>query len=409
MSSGILNSAGLVAALTKPSIEQVMTSLMPSGNASMFALTSAMSSETAIGTEHAFSTTTMIFPQMVLSAAAAATDTILSVTASLNIIPGQAFLVDTTQERVIIDSVISPTQVRVTRGVGSTPTVIALGVSLWNVGNAYEEGSLRPQALAINPVRISNLTQIFRNTWAITESARATAMLAGDTNVVRSKQDCIKMHGVSIEQQLLFGAKSNSFRNGQPMRTLDGLISIVSNLAYYPSYFSAANVYTAGATTNWTQLEGMLDPCFSQSSDPGSSYERILYVGAQARKVINNIGRLNSTYYMENGETSYGLQFSTFKTTRGQFTVMEHPLLAVNPSFSKMAIAVDLKTLGIAYLAGRTTTNKDFNPTNGEGATEAVDNGIDSTGGTLTTECTLIVRNPPANAVMYNLTSAAVG
>ena len=409
MSSGILNTAALNAALVKPSIEAVMTQLMPSGNASMFALTSAIASETAIGTEHAFSTTTMIFPQMVLSAAAASTDNLLSVTASVNIIPGQAFLVDSTNERVIIDSVVSPTQVRVTRGVGSTAAAISSGVSLWNIGNAYEEGSLRPQALAINPVRISNLTQIFRNTWAITESARATAMLAGDTNVARSKQDCVKMHGIAIEQQLIFGAKSNSFRNGQPLRTMDGFINIVSNLTYYPSYFAAANVYTAGATTNWTQLEAMLDPVFSQAADPGSTYERLLYVGAAARKVINNIGRLNSTYYMETGQTTYGLQYSTFKTTRGQFTVMEHPLLNTNPTFSKMALAVDLKTLGIAYPTGRTTTHKDFNPTNGEGATEAVDNGIDSTGGTLTTECTLIVRNPPANAVIYNLTAAAVG
>lgn len=409
MSSGILNTAALNAALVAPSVEGTLTRLMPGGNASMFALTSALSKETALGTEHAFATVTMIFPQLTLSVAALSTDNLLTVTSSVNIIPGQVFLVDTTNERVILDSVVSPTQVRVTRGVGSTAAAIASGVSLWNIGNAYEEGSLRPQALAINPVRISNLTQIFRNTWAITESARATALLAGDNSYARSKQDCMKMHGIAMEQDMIFGAKSNSFRNGQPLRTMDGFISIVSNLAYYPSYMAAANVFTAGATTNWTQLETMLDMVFTQAADPGSTNERLLYVGSNAHKTINNIGRINSQYFMENGQTEYGLQFSTFKTTRGKFTVMEHPLLNTNPTFAKMALAVDLRTMGVAYPQGRETKHKDFNSTTGEGATEAVDNGIDSTGGTLTTEFTLMVRNPPANAVIYNLTAAAVG
>lgn len=409
MASGILNTPALLAAMQKPSIQSVMTRLMPAGNASIYALSSALSSETALGTEHAFFTKTMVFPQMTLSAAALSTDTVLNVGATANVIPGQVYLVDSTQERIVVESVVSPSQVRVTRGVGSTAQAIALGINLWNIGNAYEEGSIRPQAVNITPVRVSNFTQIFRNTWAVTESARATAMLAGDTNVAESRQDCIKFHGIAIEQQLIFGAKATSFRNGQPIRFMDGLINTVSNLAYYPSYYSAANVFTAGATTNWTQLESMLDPVFSQAADPGSPNERLLYVGSAARKVINNIGRLNSTYYMENGETSYGLQYSTFRTTRGTFTMMEHPLLNTNASFSKMALAIDLKTMSIAYPTGRQTTPRDFNPSAGEDSSIAVDNGVDSTGGTLTTECTLMVRNPPANAVIYNLTAAALG
>jgi hypothetical protein len=40
---------------------------------------------------------------------------------------------------------------------------------------------------------------------------------------------------------------------------------------------------------------------------------------------------------------------------------------------------------------------------------DPVDNGIDAVGGTLTTEVTTVVKNPPANAVITNLTAAAVG
>jgi hypothetical protein len=38
-----------------------------------------------------------------------------------------------------------------------------------------------------------------------------------------------------------------------------------------------------------------------------------------------------------------------------------------------------------------------------------VDNGIDAVGGTLTTEVTCLVKNPPANAQLTNFTAAAAG
>ena len=54
---------------------------------------------------------------------------------------------------------------------------------------------------------------------------------------------------------------------------------------------------------------------------------------------------------------------------------------------------------------GRKTSNKEFN-TSGN---QAQDNGIDAIGGTLTTECTCVVKNPPANVVIRNLTAGAAG
>jgi hypothetical protein len=189
---------------------------------------------------------------------------------------------------------------------------------------------------------------------------------------------------------------------------MDGLISIVRNLANYHTYYSAANINTAGGTTNYTQLEGFLDPCFNQTTDPKVANERILFVGGLARKVLNNIGRLNGTYYMVDGQTSWGLQFSTFKTARGTFRVIEHPLLNSNLDWSKMAIAVDLSSFRLAYLGDRKTQNKEFNMPEA-GDMDVVDNGIDAVGGTLTTELTCVVKNPPANAVIYNLTAAANG
>jgi hypothetical protein len=168
----------------------------------------------------------------------------------------------------------------------------------------------------------------------------------------------------------------------------------------YPAGFSA-NSTIAGGTTNYTQFEAAVDGVFNQATDPKVANERLMFVGGGAKKVINNIGRLNGTYQLVDGQTTWGLQFSTFKTSRGTFRVIEHPLFNTNTIWSSMAVVVDLSTFAIAYLGDRKTQAKDFNTDN--------DEGVDANGGTLTTECTTVIRNPAANAIFYGLTAAAVG
>lgn len=410
MSVGIFSSASLTQDLAKKSFAGMITRLMPNGTAPLFGMTAMLPSDTAVQTEHGFFTKTMLFPEMTVGAGGQlSTDTTFTVTSTGNILPGMIMRVDSTGENIIINSVISATQVQVNRAVGTVAAAaIAAAVKLYQVGNAFEESSVRPQSLIINPVRITNYTQIFRNTWAISDTVRQTMMIAGDTNVAESRQDCAGFHAADIEKSLFFGQKSQGTRNGQPFRTMDGLINIVGNLSYYPSYYSAANVNTAGGTTNYTQLEGFLDPCFNQATDPKVANERVLFVGGTAKRVLNNIGRLNGTYYITDGQTSYGLQFSTFKTARGTFRMIEHPLFNSNTSWSKLAVAVDLSSFRVAYLGDRKTQNKEFNMPEA-GDMDVSDNGIDAVGGTLTTELTTVVKNPPANSIVYNLTAAAAG
>ncbi len=408
MSAGMFLTSNITQDLARKSFAGMITRLMPNGTAPLFGMTSMLSEDTALQTEHGFFTKTMLFPQLQATAAGqTAADTVFTVTNTNNILPGMLMRVDTTGENVIINAVLSGTTVSVTRAVGniSAQAVTANGF-LWQVGNAYEEASLRPNSLIINPIRITNLTQIFRNTWAISDTVRATQMIAGDTNVAESKQDCAAFHAKDIETALFFGQKFQGFRNGQPFRTMDGLISIIGNVSYYPGiYAGVPNVFTAGGTTNYTQLEGFLDPCFNQATDPKVANERILFVGGLAKKVINNIGRLNGTYYLIDGQTSWGLQFATIRTARGQFRLIEHPLFNTNTTWAKMAVAVDLSSFNLAYLGDRKTQEKLFN----EDGNEADDNGIDAVGGTLTTEVTAVIKNPPANSVITNLTAAAVG
>ena len=406
MSTGIFNTSGFTTDLVKKSFAQSITRLMPNGQAPLFGMTAMLPTETAVQVEHGFFTKTMLFPSMNLDAAVAnATDTTFTVASTTDLLPGMLMRAESTGEVVILNSILNATQVSVGRGIGSTAAAIADNVNLYQVGNAFEESSVRPNALQINPVRITNLTQIFRNTWALSGTAQATQVIAGETTVAENRQDCAAFHAADIEKALFFGTKSQGTRNGQPFRTMDGLRNIILNPAYYPaSYGGVVNNTTAGATTNFTQLETALNPTFNQSTDPKVGNERVLFVGGGARQVINNIGRLNATYQIQNGATSYGLQFGQFNIARGSFRMIEHPLFNSNSDWTKYAMAVDLSTFRVAYLGGRSTMKQDFNM-----GGQVVDNGIDAVGGTITTELTCVVKNPPANAIITNLTAAAAG
>lgn len=390
--------------LAKKSFAGMITRLMPNGSAPLFGMTSMLGDETAVATEHGFFSKAMLFPQTTLSAAALSTDTTLTVADSSNMIPGMILQVSTTLENIIVNTVVSGVSITVSRGIGTVAAAaIASGVTLFQVGTAFEEGSVRPQAVNATPVRITNLTQIFRNTWALTDTARAVQVIAGETNVAESRTDCAAFHAADIEKALFFGQKSSGTRNGKPFRTMEGLIAAINNASYYGNiYGGVTNVTTAGATTTYAQLETALDPVFNQNTDPKIGNERVLFVGGTARKVLNGIGMKQGTYQIMDGATSYGLQFVEFKTSRGKFRMIEHPLFNTNTTWSKMAVAVDLSTFKVAYLGDRKTQSKEFN-TDGN----ATDSGIDAIGGTLTTELTGVFKNAPANAVIYNLTAAA--
>ena len=181
----------------------------------------------------------------------------------------------------------------------------------------------------------------------------------------------------------------------------------MNGLINYVTVNASGNVTTFGSTTTYTQLQAAWDPVFNVTTDPKTSNERVLFVGGVARNVIHSIARLNSTYMINDQQTSWGLQFDTIKIPRGRFNLVEHPLFnAYGPTstWAKMSVAVDLTTFATAYMTGRKTQNREFNMSG-----TPVDNGVDAVGGTLTTEMTCLVKNPAANGICYNYVAGAAG
>ena len=366
----------------------------PNGMAPLFALTNLAGHGEATSVEHGYFAKTMVFPSVQLNGAVAAGATTLTVDSTLNILPGEMLRVQTTGEILRVATVASATSLTVLRGVGQiAAAAIADNVVLYSVGNAHEQASLRPPSRLINPIRVMNNTQIFRNAWALPGTIESLPPIVGDSLTGESRTDAGFFHSSDMEKAMFFGQKSGQIVNGQYLTTMDGLIETTRRLA------PAANTNTAGATTDFDQLENMLDPVFETVTNGMASSERVLFVGGQARKVINQIGRKSGQYQIADGQTNFGLSFQTFQTTRGKFRMIEHPIFNSNADWKKMAIAADINAIKPAYLKGRSTFNKEYNISG-----TPVDNGIDAVGGVLTTEMTMEITNPSANAVIFGLT-----
>lgn len=403
MPTGIFNTAMQTTDAMKKSFSSLITRLSPNGSAPLFGITSMLKEETAYQFEHGYFSKTMVFPSMVMSGTQLSTDTTwTNVTDTSTVLPGMVFRNDRTNENILVNTVTSLTGITATRGFGTVAAAAINSADKWYmVGNAFEEASLRPTAMNIAMVRITNYTQIFRNTWAVSGTNAATDMIAGGGNVAESRQECALFHSVDIEKALLFGQKFLGTKNSQPIHVMDGLINIVTVNA-------AGNVTTLGATTTYTQLQTALDPAFNQVTDVQGPPERLLFVGGVSRNVLHSIFRLNSTYFIEGAETTWGLQFDTFKIPRGRFNIVEHSLLNAYgsaSSWAKMAIGLDLASFMLAYMQGRKTQNKEFN----NSGQVVVDNGIDAVGGSLLTELTCLVKNPSADSILYNFTAGAQG
>lgn len=373
--------------------------LQPNGSCPLFGLTGMMRKAYCTAIEHGYFSKTLVFPSVKINNAGGynSAATTFTVDSTATALAGDLFRNQTTGEIVRVTSVASSTSIVVTRGVGQVAAAsIADDANFYFVGNAFEQGSNKPSARVIKQARIMNFTQIHRNGWIVARTLAAVKNVLGLNELSDNMEDAAHFHGQSIETMMIFGQKSEGFVGGQYITTSDGIIERVRR--------DTSNTTTAGSTTNYTQLEAMLNPVFDTvASGQSNGKGRLLLCGGHAITVLNNIGRKSGQYQIVDGQTEFGLQFSSFKTSRGMFSMIEHPLLNTNDDWKKMAIAIDTSVIRLLPLTGRDTFHEQY----GAGGQSLSDNVQDAAGGVYTTENTLEITNPSALAVIYGLTAAA--
>jgi hypothetical protein len=329
----------------------------------------------------------------------AAATTAVTVLSTAGMVPDMLFYVKTTREVLRIVSITSATVVETIRGVGRIAAAdIPADAVITNIGTALPEGSSRPTARSIPTEYVGNFTQIFRNAWAVTDTARASMVEAGEGNVAESKRDGMLFHASDIEAALFLGQAKMDTTGAQPRHTTQGVMDSIYQ------YAPAANVQTLGATTTLSQLETALLPGFKYNTDLGNAGERVGFCDSLALQVMNQIGRLNGQVQLLSETTTFGLRFSTFKFFKGIIRLIEHPMFSDLAAFGGTMVTVDLPAIKLAYMDGRDAMREEYGPTG-----QQTSNGVDAVGGTLTSEFACETVNPSSCQVVTGFTAGAAG
>ena len=396
--SGVFNVTKNPSELNARSFAATILRRFPNGSAPLFGMTSMTGKARAKDVTHGYFTKTMVFSRVVTSAAYAAGETTLAVVSTTGIVPGMVLHNATTGENLRVLTVPSATSITVTRAFGRIALAnIASGATLVVVGNAHAQGSARPTPRSIQAVYVSNFTQIFRNAWALTDTARSSYAEMGYSNIAENKQDCSTFHSTDIEAALFFGQAKMDTSGTQPIHATQGIIDAVTQHA-------SANVNTATPTTTYDQLISYVEGAFRYSTSLGESKTRVLFGDSQAIKVLNAIGKKYvGDVTVTQAENSFGMVFNKFRFYKGEIMMIEHPMfngLNVQPG---LAVIVDLPAIKMAYMDGRDAKIENY----GVGGTNSDGSGIDSQGGSLTSEFALELINPASCAVIRGLTAAA--
>ncbi|EDO29125.1 predicted protein [Nematostella vectensis] len=395
VASGVFNAnTGNPAELNARSFAGTVLRRFPNGAAPMFALTSQGGKSKAKASTHGYFSKTLTFQVVTTTATQLVGDvTFAAWPSTVGVVPGMLFWNNRTFEVIRITTVNSGVSVTVVRGFGRVAAAaVNIGDKWVQAGTAFEEGSNRPTARRLTTEYIPNYTQIFRNAWAMTDTARASYAEMGISNIAENKADCMMFHSVDIESAMIFSQPKMDTSGATPMHATQGILDALRQ--YVPG-----NVNAAGGTTTFDQLVALVEVAFLYSTNLGSAKERVGFVDNQAMKVLNAIGRRSGQITMMTKESRFGMKYTSFEFYNGTIDLIIHPLLNGLQQTGTMLV-MDMPALKLAYMDGRDTIPESYTTVSSSDS-----NGVDGQGGSLTTELAVELINPAACCLVTGLTS----
>lgn len=244
--------------------------------------------------------------------------------------PNTILLVEETGEHIFVVSVAVNT-LTVIRGLAGTSIVSITGSHhVQKIGNAFEEASGMPTAVTQQGAPRMNYTQIFRNGWAISGTAKAVKFLTGN-KLAYNKQMCAMYHAEDMERSFLWGKKAITTLNGKQFRLTDGVLSQIESNG--GTVLSAATDSGSGAVAGELSrgdLEGFIQEIFAFNVK-GQPNERIAFGGNMVLAALNRMTFLDGSYQISQGESKLGIAVNTILTPFGTLKLMTHPLMNENP------------------------------------------------------------------------------
>lgn len=205
--------------------------------------------------------------------------------------------VDTTNNRITV-----------TRGIGSTAQALVDNDELLLANTAHPEGDTQPAARTRNTATVKNYTQIFRKTWALSNTAMNSQFEADADWDYQANKAGIE-HKKSIEYALMVGRPSETIANGGVTRTTGGF-----------RHFVSTNATDAGGQLTEAELFTALRPCFRYGRK-----EKWGLASALVVDVLNSMPR--GKLEMRQSDSTFGLRIFQYISPHGTLNLATHWLM----------------------------------------------------------------------------------
>lgn len=230
-------------------------------------------------------------------------------------------------------------------GAGINPYIVV-------IGSAFEEGSAAPDPVSFDPTEVFNQCQIFRGTFGLTNTAREVRTRTGSEEA-EQKREALENFGIDMERGFFFGKKTTTIRNGQPLRTTNGVLSFIP----------AANRFTPASNGELTfeEFEAWALDMFRYGST-----EKMAFCGNTFLSAVSQMVRKNGEGHYEIGSEvkEYGIGgIRRLRTPHGSLVLKPHPLFTqmvggtnAGTAFTSMdnaAVVLDMRNLRYRFLRNR--------------------------------------------------------
>ena len=214
------------------------------------------------------------------------------------------------------------------------------------IGNWNSEGAEMPDALAYDPTKHYNYTQIFRTPLSLTRTRIKTKVRYGSSTYQEAKRDILELHGIEMEKGFLFGIPyEGTGANGQPKRMTGGLFYHVptDNVMNYVSDSDFSGKTWLQAGHDW------MNKCLELLFRYGSK-NRTCYCGSGVLLELNKLVESLGDFALTTKTLAYGIQVTEWVTPFGSLDFYTHPLFTVDPVFRYVALAFDPSNLRYRYI-----------------------------------------------------------
>ncbi len=219
------------------------------------------------------------------------------------------------------------------------------------IGNMNPEGGEMPDAIALNPVQVYNLTQIFRTPLSMTRTALKTKLRTPEQRQ-KAKSEALEMHSWEMELAFLWGIRTQNIGdNGKPERTTMGVINFIRT--YAPANCVDYTLDPVYAGVPWVTggaiwMKAFLEQVFRYGASEklclcGSGF--LLGIDALASNVFGG----NFTQLLPGAKT-YGMQIREWVTPFGSIGMKTHPLFSYDATTRNMGILLEPKELSYRYI-----------------------------------------------------------